>query len=153
MILGNKSFKLVKPEVERLNNKLNLIIHLTVVLRKLVFPKFNVCDVFKCSNLFKVFSSFGAGKSSYRLSTLIHIYIFLTTRHKGLERVYFWYLSSLRKAKLGKTLRGIGTTNKCIQSFYFSLFTRCQLMGRPDPPEPVASTELPQGPWCAVAID
>ena len=28
-----------------------------------------------------------------------------------------------------------------------------QLVGRPDPPEPVASTELPQGPWCAVAID
>ena len=26
-------------------------------------------------------------------------------------------------------------------------------MGRPDPPEPVASSELPQGPWCAVAID
>lgn len=29
----------------------------------------------------------------------------------------------------------------------------CQLVGRPDPPEPVESTELPQGPWCAVAID
>lgn len=29
----------------------------------------------------------------------------------------------------------------------------CQLVGRPDPPEPVASTELPQGPWCVVAID
>ncbi|PFX27681.1 Uncharacterized protein K02A2.6 [Stylophora pistillata] len=29
----------------------------------------------------------------------------------------------------------------------------CQLVGRPDPPDPVASTELPQGPWCAVAID
>ena len=29
----------------------------------------------------------------------------------------------------------------------------CQLVGRPDPPEPVASTELPQGPWCAVTID
>ena len=29
----------------------------------------------------------------------------------------------------------------------------CQLVGRPDPPEPVASTELPQRPWCVVAID
>lgn len=29
----------------------------------------------------------------------------------------------------------------------------CQLVGRPDPLEPAASTELPQGPWCAVAID
>ena len=124
-----------------------------VVLRKLVFPKFNVCDVFKCSNLFKVFSSFGAGKSNYRLSTLLHTYIFLTTRHKGLERVYFWYLSSLRKAKLGKTLRGSELRINVFSLSTFSLFTRCQLVGRPDPPEPVASTELPQGPWCAVAID
>ncbi|KAK3698601.1 hypothetical protein QZH41_014579, partial [Actinostola sp. cb2023] len=29
----------------------------------------------------------------------------------------------------------------------------CQLVSRPDPPEPVTSTELPEGPWRAVAID
>lgn len=29
----------------------------------------------------------------------------------------------------------------------------CQLVSRPDPPEPVSSTELPEGPWRAVAID
>ena len=29
----------------------------------------------------------------------------------------------------------------------------CQLVSRPDPPEPLASTELPEGPWCAVAMD
>ena len=36
---------------------------------------------------------------------------------------------------------------------FFKTCEACQLVGRPDPPEPVASTELPQGPWCAVAID
>ena len=29
----------------------------------------------------------------------------------------------------------------------------CQLVGRPDPPEPVTSTELPEGPWRAVGVD
>ena len=36
---------------------------------------------------------------------------------------------------------------------FFKTCEACQLVGRPDPPEPVASTELPQGPWCAVTID
>jgi hypothetical protein len=29
----------------------------------------------------------------------------------------------------------------------------CQLVSRPDPPEPVTSTELPEGPWRAVGVD
>ena len=36
---------------------------------------------------------------------------------------------------------------------FFKTCEACQLVGRPDPPEPVASTELLQGPWCAVTID
>jgi len=29
----------------------------------------------------------------------------------------------------------------------------CQLVSRPDPPEPITSTELPEGPWRVVAVD
>ena len=29
----------------------------------------------------------------------------------------------------------------------------CQLVSRPDPPEPLTSTELPEGPSKAVAVD
>ena len=36
---------------------------------------------------------------------------------------------------------------------FFKTCEACQLVGRPDPPETVASTELLQGPWCAVTID
>lgn len=36
---------------------------------------------------------------------------------------------------------------------FVKLCDACQLMSRPDPPEPLASTELPEGPWRAFAID
>lgn len=36
---------------------------------------------------------------------------------------------------------------------FVKLCDACQLVSRPDPPEPLASTELPEGPWRAVAID
>ena len=36
---------------------------------------------------------------------------------------------------------------------FFQTCHSCQLVGRPQPPEPMKSTELPQGPWQHVSAD